>query len=102
MIVKQPGHLTSMKNDRGAGTRVYKRIRIDRRRGQVVLYLELVFAGLGLRRRIEKINGENLGYLDLVILTTIQISWWRRCWSRAEPEEALLLDCADAGLNAPF
>ena len=71
-------------------------------RGQVVLYLELVFAGLGLRRRIEKINGENLGYLDLVILTTIQISWWRRCWSRAEPEEALLLDCADARLNAPF
>lgn len=65
VMVKQPGHLTSMKKDRGAGTRVWRdnivRDVVDRRvRCMVLSYLELVLLGLGGRRGVEKINGENL------------------------------------------
>ena len=34
VMVKQPGHLTSMKKDRGAGTRVYKELLADGNRGR--------------------------------------------------------------------
>lgn len=66
VMVKQPGHLTSMKKDRGAGTRVCECGALD---GAVAArscrwawasYLELVLLGLGGRRRIQEINGENL------------------------------------------
>ncbi len=68
VMVKQPGHLTSMKKDRGAGTRVC-RVSAHRRtddtasqtpRGFVESYLELVLAGLSGRAGVEEINGENL------------------------------------------
>lgn len=35
VMVKQPGHLTSMKKERGAGTRVYVTIRLARADGHV-------------------------------------------------------------------
>lgn len=70
VMVKQPGHLTSMKNERGAGTSCwrdsqYRRPSSGRDRDREVVpgrqsYLELVLAGLGSRAGVEKINGENL------------------------------------------
>ena len=62
-MVKQPGHLTSMKNDRGAGTRVLKKLMLATEHIAVRTassYLELVLAGLGLRSRVEKVNCESL------------------------------------------
>ena len=57
VMVKQPGHLTSMKNERGAGTRVWQIfVRYCRRLGRLVFYrtLSLCFrasaAGEGFRR----------------------------------------------------
>ena len=66
VMVKQPGHLTSMKKERGVGTRVYyvlvvqsiiPCLEIDMSGGS---YLELVLTGLGLRRRVEEVDRENL------------------------------------------
>lgn len=64
-MVKQPGHLTSMKKERGAGTRVWwrksalRQVR-DQKSGLAIAYLELVLLGLSDRRRVEKIDGEHL------------------------------------------
>lgn len=65
MIVKQPGHLTSMKNDRGPGTSVYREVcenlrstKGGKRGGRT--YLQLVLASLRLRRWVEEIYCENL------------------------------------------
>ncbi|KNG80213.1 hypothetical protein ANOM_010970 [Aspergillus nomiae NRRL 13137] len=70
VMVKQPGHLTSMKKERGAGTSCYNvgRVPVSHPnpptlsvpRIGVLSYLELVLAGLGLRRRVEKVDRENL------------------------------------------
>ena len=70
VMVKQPGHLTSMKKDLGAGTRVcelkasaklaHRRDGIPAGRDRDTTYLELVLAGLGSRAGVEEINGENL------------------------------------------
>ena len=61
VMVKQPGHLTSMKNERGAGTRVYSRsVRGQRPNAKATTYLQLVLAGLRGGVGVEKINGENL------------------------------------------
>jgi len=66
-MVKQPGHLTSMKKERGPGTRVcHLTVRTWLCRCDAVacvwggLYLQLVLAGLGLGGRVEEIDGENL------------------------------------------
>lgn len=68
VMVKQPGHLTSMKKDRGLGTRVYPKQLVylcqnisgcDFSSGSS--YLQLVLLSLGSRAGVEKINGENLG-----------------------------------------
>lgn len=62
VMVKQPGHLTSMKNERGAGTRAYNHVHVSsddvhsfsiELGGQVrtlSLCLRASEAGLGLRR----------------------------------------------------
>lgn len=66
VMVKQPGHLTSMKKDRGLGTRVYPRLLVSSPKdipvvlGFVASYLELVLLGFGSRAGVEQINGENL------------------------------------------
>ena len=65
VMVKQPGHLTSMKKERGPGTRVWRamlemRLKVATRVCLVGLYLQLVLAGLVLRARVEKVDGENL------------------------------------------
>lgn len=88
VMVKQPGHLTSMKKDRGAGTSIYGDVlvyefvrggvggvRVERvkdgilGRGQGAwsgeeewkrTYLKFMLTQLRLRRRIEKIDCENL------------------------------------------
>lgn len=69
VMVKQPGHLTSMKKERGAGTSCYNvegtsqpsnPPTLSVPRIGVLSYLELVLAGLGLRRRVEKVDRENL------------------------------------------
>jgi hypothetical protein len=68
VIVKQPGHLTSMKKERGAGTRVYRFIKVPALVTHVDIvyrdptrsYLKLVLAGLSLRSRVEKVDRENL------------------------------------------
>ena len=66
VMVKQPGHLTSMKKDRGAGTRVYRMSAPSTGRQYGIAdasegsYLELVLAGLSGRAGVEEINGENL------------------------------------------
>lgn len=68
-MVKQPGHLTSMKKDRGVGTRVLGKIVrffVNGWAGDVKSYLELVLAGLGLRRWVQEINCKNLGAKTLV------------------------------------
>jgi hypothetical protein len=59
-MVKQPGHFTSMKNDRGAGTRFWWRssqlISFFKSIGSImviVAYLELVLARLSGRSRVE-------------------------------------------------
>jgi hypothetical protein len=68
-MVKQPGHLTSMKKERGAGTRVCrKRNRVNTPSNlhravfwiAFISYLELVLASLSLRSRVEEIDRENL------------------------------------------
>ena len=70
-MVKQPGHLTSMKKERGVGTRVYyvlvvqsiiPCLEIDMSGGS---YLELVLTGLGLRRRVEEVDRENLSTFNV-------------------------------------
>lgn len=68
VMVKQPGHLTSMKKERGAGTSVCKPSawmtgdQLDTSQACVlgIAYLELVLAGLSGRAGVEEINGENL------------------------------------------
>lgn len=65
VMVKQPGHLTSMKNERGAGTRFCGVCQILVFRDAVklfggLLYLELVLASLSGWGRVEEIDGENL------------------------------------------
>jgi len=70
VMVKHPGHLTSIKKERGAGTSCWSdsqsrcpspgRERVGEVVPRRVSYLELVLAGLGSRARVEKINGENL------------------------------------------
>ena len=67
VMVKQPGHLTSMKKDRGAGTRFYmaksasEALQLSKA-SDVMLdaYLELVLAGLSGWGRVEEIDCENL------------------------------------------
>jgi hypothetical protein len=67
VIVKQPGHLTSMKNERGAGTRFYGP-KVNSRNSIIPeglfkpwrTYLKLVLACLSGRSWVEKINCENL------------------------------------------
>lgn len=62
VIVKQPGHLTSMKNDLGPGTRVCEYIlaaRIDAL-GIARTYLELVLASLSGWGRVQEVDSENL------------------------------------------
>lgn len=65
VIVKQPGHLTSMKKERGPGTRVCgaRLVSIpgcESPGSEVETYLELVLLGLSSRAGVEKVNGENL------------------------------------------
>ena len=69
VMVKQPGHLTSMKNERGEGTRVCVgglSVTASLELGGAIVaknlfsHLELVFACLGRRRRIEEVGCENL------------------------------------------
>lgn len=62
VIVKQPGHLTSIKNERGAGTRVYCRRSVLLLANVMAhfMYLKLVLSGLCLRRRIKEIDCEHL------------------------------------------
>lgn len=70
VIVKQPGHLTSMKKERGAGTSVCGNaqrvsivppVMLRSRDAGLGAHLELVLARLGLRGWVEEIDGENLG-----------------------------------------
>jgi hypothetical protein len=54
-----------MKKERGPGTRVWRamlemRLKVATRVCLVGLYLQLVLAGLVLRARVEKVDGENL------------------------------------------
>lgn len=64
VMLKQPGHFTSMKKERGAGTRVYElentrqMLEYGNKDGRV--YLELVLAGLRGGGGVEKIFSENL------------------------------------------
>lgn len=67
VMVKQPGHLTSMKKERGAGTRVYLSNPQHQPSnpgpwwtGISVSYLKLVLASLSLRRRVDEVDRENL------------------------------------------
>lgn len=72
VMVKQPGHLTSMKKERGWGTRVCCEKKKSNQSwdlggrggvvcsGYVATYLELVLTGLSLRRRVEEVDRENL------------------------------------------
>lgn len=65
VIVKHPGHFTSMKNDLGAGTSVFYKgqdqsAQQDARALEPTSYLQLVLPGLRSWRRIEEIDGENL------------------------------------------
>lgn len=79
VMTKQPGHLTSMKKDRGAGTRVCgeKEMLGANSSGSEssiacrdTSYLELVLLSLSGRGRVQKINGENLEAHQLASLTT--------------------------------
>lgn len=78
VMTKQPGHLTSMKKERGAGTRVCEKSYLLGANSLVPLvvddasdmsYLELVLLGLRGRRRVQKINSENLNRHWLASLT---------------------------------
>jgi len=73
VMVKQPGHFTSMKKDRGAGTRVYDAVSINYRtldsNDSFKTYLELVLAGLSGRAGVDEINGENLENRSVSILS---------------------------------
>jgi len=63
VMVKQPGHLTSMKKERGAGTRFCMYVLIPRPRCDFEAcdaYLELVLASLRSCGGVEEIYGENL------------------------------------------
>lgn len=67
VMVKQPGHLTSMKKDLGAGTRFWTLKSVFKVRsiskscaGSCDAYLQLVAASLSGRGWVEEINGENL------------------------------------------
>ena len=59
-MVKQPGHLTSMKNDRGAGTSVLFVLALFECSNGYLTDLQLVLLGLSSRAGVEQINGENL------------------------------------------
>jgi len=45
VMLKQPGHFTSMKKERGAGTRVYRCVVREAETLETVDYLELVLSG---------------------------------------------------------
>ena len=63
VMTRQPGHLTSMKNDRGAGTRVCSELvccRDDLKELVDDPYLELVLLGFSSRSRVQEINSQNL------------------------------------------
>ena len=68
VMVKQPGHLTSMKKDRGAGTRFYREQKLTSALGPmykawelaIEAYLELVLASLSGWGWVEEINCKNL------------------------------------------
>jgi hypothetical protein len=67
VMVKQPGHLTSMKKDLGAGTRFWWQgqfFDLPRALGASdmieISYLKLVLASLSGWGWVEEINGENL------------------------------------------
>lgn len=79
VMTKQPGHLTSMKKDRGAGTRVCVEKEMlganSSGSGSSIAcrdasYLELVLLGLSGGGRVQKINGENLDGHQLASLLT--------------------------------
>lgn len=85
VMVKQPGHLTSMKKERGPGTSIW--VKSD---GVCVIdsesrctHLQLVLAGLGLRGGVEEIDCENLqGTLSVQLFAPISrfgCSEMRRC-----------------------
>lgn len=60
-MVKQPGHLTSMKKERGPGTSIcIMSDQVDIELESRETHLQLVLAGLGLRGGVEKIDCENL------------------------------------------
>jgi hypothetical protein len=68
VMVKQPGHLTSMKKERGAGTSCYCHSQHQPSTPGPgpwwicisISYLKLVLASLSLRRRVEEVDRENL------------------------------------------
>jgi hypothetical protein len=72
--VKQPGHLTSMKNERGSGTRFCRNMSIIHSGdiawdfGGNYAYLELVLASHGRWGWVEEIYGENLSRQNHVSL----------------------------------
>ncbi|KAK1750216.1 hypothetical protein QBC47DRAFT_394197 [Echria macrotheca] len=73
VMVKQPGHLTSMKKERGAGTRVWSKRQYGKHpipACSFQTYLELVLASLGSRAGVQEINGENL--VPVSVLSKIQ------------------------------
>jgi len=78
-MVKQPGHFTSMKKDRGAGTRVWRAPSASSKPSPDTpygdeggrSYLELVLASLGSSAGVEKINGENLAGRTTSALSSI-------------------------------
>lgn len=65
-MLKQPGHLTSMKKERGAGTSCYSKkipplvAEYHNYPNSTPSYLKLVLAGLSLRGGVEKVDRENL------------------------------------------
>ena len=61
-MVKHPGHLTSMKKDRGAGTSICAMSVANQvSAGTKRTNLQLVLLGLRSRAGVEKVDGKNLG-----------------------------------------